>query len=395
MNVLLKRLMAALAVISVLLVAACGTSSTSSTSNFNATTVGCDEVANQVKLVNADITTDSKNAQKAQGTPDAKSASNKKSADTDKLAKLTARQSSCKSLASTASPQTPAEKVVVVALGQQGFKAKDLKVDQPVDKKAAAKATTGPGRFTSSGYVDSAKKATTFLASGTPAAKAVVKEYVKNTGSTMAELTNPKNWVIVQFKGTAVQWNGNASFHGAITATNSSRVDPAGTVGAFYVPPRQIVAGKVTYIGVLRGACGNPQFKFPTPPGRVSTPLTPVTPVTPVTVCKAPSVLNSNGLCTKDPSRDPQSQGNVPTQVTKNYPSTDNGTEVSQPAAQPSDGGNQIPVGSQPRVTPSPAPTHTGPTAIPAPSNSPEPAPSQVQASPTATAGVPTHPPGG
>jgi hypothetical protein len=101
-----------------------------------------------------------------------------------------------------------------------------------------------------------------------------------------------------------------------------------------------------------------------------------------------------NGLCAKDPNADPQSQGNVPTQVTKNHPSTDNGTEISNGPTKPVDSGNGIPAGSQPRVTPSPAPTHTGTATPPPPSSSPSPAPSEVQATPTSNGGVPTHCPG-
>lgn len=100
-----------------------------------------------------------------------------------------------------------------------------------------------------------------------------------------------------------------------------------------------------------------------------------------------------NGLCPKNPKKDPQSQGNVPTQDVKKSPSSDNSSEVAQPPSKPTDSGNGIPPSSSPRITPSPAPTHigSGPT-VPAPTE-PATTPTPVQQSPTANGSIPAPPP--
>lgn len=157
---------------------------------------------------------------------------------------------------------------------------------------------------------------------------------------------------------------------------------------------------KIVFGAAVRADCGNPNVI-------IVRPITPKTPPKPPVNCAdvhAPGcqpvkciygVYNpKTGLCSKDPKADPQSQGNVPTQVVENQPSVDNSTEASASPVPTYNSGNGIPPSATPRATPSPAPTHSGPTTVPAPSSSPTTDPT-VQASPTATGGVPTHPPGG
>jgi hypothetical protein len=102
--------------------------------------------------------------------------------------------------------------------------------------------------------------------------------------------------------------------------------------------------------------------------------------------------VGQDGVCAKDPGADPQSNGQVPGQSTKNGPSDDNGNEVGQEPQQPVDSGNGVPAGSQPRSTPSPSPTHGGGPVIPKPTTSPTPLPTPQ---PTQTASVPPPPPPG
>ncbi len=100
--------------------------------------------------------------------------------------------------------------------------------------------------------------------------------------------------------------------------------------------------------------------------------------------------VGDDGVCAKDVTQDPQSQGNVPGQSTKNGGSVDNGSEISNGPVGPVDSGNGIPTGSQPRSTPSPSPTHSGGPTLPKPT---EPAATLPVPQPTQTASVPPPPP--
>lgn len=99
--------------------------------------------------------------------------------------------------------------------------------------------------------------------------------------------------------------------------------------------------------------------------------------------------VGSDGLCAKDPTQDPQSQGNVPGQSTKTGGSVDNGNEVGNGPVKPVDSGNGT-GGTPPRATPSSAPTHSGGPTLPSPTEAPEPLPTPQ---PTQTASVPPPPP--
>jgi hypothetical protein len=193
-----------------------------------------------------------------------------------------------------------------------------------------------------------------------------------------------------QIKGTSY------SVGGKTYVAADWRTVPAGDIlWLFMTTDYKIIKG-----AAVRADCGNPNVI-------VIRPITPKTPPKPPVNCadvNAPGckpvkcifgVYNpTTGLCSKDPKADPQSQGNVPTQVVENQPSVDNPTEASSSPMPTYNSGNGIPPSATPRATPSPAPTHSGPTTVPAPSSSPTTDPT-VQASPTATGGVPTHPPGG
>lgn len=154
----------------------------------------------------------------------------------------------------------------------QGFSSEDYTVDTvdtSKDKSAAA-----PGRFNEK-PLRTPQEVTDFLKSGTPQAKAVLKEGIAQTGATRKELQDPANWVSIQFTGTAVHWGGNTYYaDGKLRDPKTGRNDAKGTVGVLFIPPQQVATGKVTSVFMLRGACANPQLVLPIP-AKPSAPITP------------------------------------------------------------------------------------------------------------------------
>ena len=290
-----KLFKSAPAVLLALVLSACGVSNP----GFDASKASCTNIDSQIAKFNRSAVdhTNLANGEREKGTPDSKLDLDQAKEDTNNSKALQDRKKQCGVVPATNVDKTKANKLVVTAgLKNAGFREGDFSVDQPVDHKMAATATTGPGRFSASGYVDTAPKAVAFLASGTPAANAALAAQEQMNHATRAEILDATNWVVVQFNRD-VQWNGNASFHGTVTATNSSRVDQAGTVGVFFVPPQQVAAGTVTSLGVLRGACGNPQFFMPTPPTAPTPNPTTTTPST-----HNPATTPPSHECTLKPS---------------------------------------------------------------------------------------------
>jgi hypothetical protein len=161
--------------------------------------------------------------------------------------------------------EVPHKIVVKVAdkvLRQQGFDPRDYTIGK-VDEKKASKVKPGTGEFNKP--VTSVDQMIAFLKSGKPAAEKFIAHMRKQTGATRAQLLDPNNWVVVQFKDS-VQWNGNTFLSGGRVRTSGQKIDPSGTVAVIFVPPDQVLSGKVTSVGVARGACTNPQHKLPKPP---------------------------------------------------------------------------------------------------------------------------------
>lgn len=108
--------------------------------------------------------------------------------------------------------------------------------------------------------------------------------------------------------------------------------------------------------------------KTPPPPPPTTPPTTP-----PSTPSCPPGQHGKPPICKDGPERDPQAQGNVPTQLVQTTPAADNASEVAKPAEKPVDSGNGIPEGSSPRATPTatptPAPTLAPPTEAPQPAS--------------------------
>jgi hypothetical protein len=352
---------------------------TSATPAFDASSVSCTDVGNQVTTTNASIAQDQKDVTDGQGTPKASEATDRLNTDQFRLTLLNTRLQTCGASSPSNSADKAAQQKVIVTAGLQnaGFDPKTFEVNPPtVDAASAAQSIGGAGSFSST-YIDSPTKAVDFLNSGTPAAQAALTTLEKNTGSTQSELTDASNWALVQFGGTRVQWNGNSGFsNNTVSGTNASSVDPAGTIGLFFVPPEQVKLGTVSGFGILRGACANPQFAMPTPPGTPSPPSqAPVTTQAPV-VTHVP-VTTQAPATTAAPS---------PTTS-----STCDSCSIPTTAPAPSQCDCVSPTrASQPVVDPnSPVEQHTGPVAgSPAsrptpPPVGPAPAPSQAAPAPT------------
>ena len=280
------------------------------------------------------------------------------------------------------------------ATAQQGFAKRSIKVNAEVDQKTAKAVDAGTFVFSKNTKITTPALAAGFIATGSPEAKKVESLAINQAKAhgvtvTHAMLINPGNWAAIS-TGEKVVWTGNTYIVGDTVMGGAVKVDPAGSVVMVFVPPIEafkVVNGKanVNWVFFMRGACGNPQTSPPKPPN----------PKPPVPTCKPGVPVPPNGLCPKDPADDPQSQGNVPTQGTKDKPSDDNASEVSQKPQKPSDSGNGIPSGQTPRATPAPSATQTappsgsGPTTLPSPTQSPQgtasgaPSPSNPQPSGT------------
>jgi hypothetical protein len=352
----------------------------SATSAFDASSVSCTDVGNQVTTTNASIAQDQKDVTDGQETPKASEATDRLNADNYKLTLLNTRLQTCGVASTSTTADKAAQNKVIVTAGLQnaGFDPKTFEVNPPsVDAASAAQSTGGPGSFSTS-YIDSPTKAVDFLQSGTPAAQAALTTLEKSTGSTQSELEDVSNWALVQFSGTKVQWNGNSGFsNNAVSGTTASSVDPAGTVGLFFVPPEQVQAGTVSGFGVLRGACGNPQFAMPTPPGTTPPPSqAPITTQAPVvthvpvttqapatTAAPSPTTSSTCDNCSIPTTAPAPSQCNCVSPTRASQDVVDRGSPVEQHVGPVAGSPTSRP--TPPPVGPAPAPSQAAPAPTP------------------------------
>lgn len=247
-----------------------------------------------------------------------------------------------------------------------GFK--QPKVDQEVNQQAADKVEAGDRVF-SDQRLSTAEVTAAFMASGTPAAKAALAEAMAQTWATPEELADPNNWIAVQ-TGEAIVWKGNTFLlSGKMVETGRDRIDQPGSVMMIFIPPRQLLAGDVTSVFIIRGVCKNPQVLYPQP-------APPTTPPGEGLCRSTGEPVPPNGLCPKDPTQDVLINPDVPDQV-KGPGTTPIGVNPG-PATKPTDSptGCNGPCPKPGGTTPKPPapPSGPGPVVLPPPTQAPVPA---------------------
>ncbi len=206
---------------------------------------------------------------------------------------------------------TPVDKVVVKAnqiLLDAGWNTGDYVIGAAIDL-SKDKSTAANGAFTKKG-IKTTTEMMSFLKSSEASAIALLKQIMKKTDATAAEVMDNKNWVAVQSL-VKFSYPGNTTYKNGNVVGAGSRKGSAGDIFFIFISPS---SDKFIFV---RGGCANPQTVVPTVPKttiETTPPETTIETTPPETTpeTKPPETSPPTTLEEKDPKQDPASQGNAP-----------------------------------------------------------------------------------
>ena len=201
--------------------------------------------------------------------------------------------------AETTAKPTPVDDAVTKAnqiLLEAGWKTSDYNIGSAVDL-SKDKSTGAAGAF-SKKVIKTVPEMLNFLKSDEASAIALLKQIMKKTDATAAEVMDDKNWVAVQSL-VKFSYPGNTTYKNGNVIGAGSRKGSAGDIFFIFISPS---SDKFIFV---RGGCANPQTVVPT---KTTTTVSETT--APETT--APETSPPTTLQEKNSTQDPAAQGNAP-----------------------------------------------------------------------------------